>query len=49
MLHYKHKQHKHNLVCLKLTWCASSWIENELNKVHKTKRIHQIFLSNLIW
>ena len=32
-----------------LTWCASSWIENELNQVHKTKRIHQTFLSNLVW
>ena len=30
------------------TWCASSWIENELKQVHKTKRIHQTFSSNLI-
>jgi len=24
-------------------------MENELNQVHKIKRIYQIFLSNLIW
>jgi len=24
-------------------------MENELNQVHKTKRIYQAFLSNLIW
>jgi len=24
-------------------------MENELNQVHKTKRIYQNFLSNLIW
>jgi len=24
-------------------------MESELNQVHKTKRIYQTFLSNLIW
>jgi len=24
-------------------------MENELNHVHKTKRMYQSFLSNLIW
>jgi len=28
---------------------ASSWMENELNQVHKTTRIYQTFMSNLIW
>ena len=35
--------------CFQLSWCAPSWMENDLNQVHKTKRIYQTFLNNLIW
>ena len=38
----------HTLI-LKLLWYASSWMQSELNQVHKTKRINRSFLSNLIW
>jgi len=37
----------HTLI-FQLSWCASSSVENELNHVHKIKRIHQTYLSNLI-
>ena len=38
----------HTLI-FRWSWCASSWMENEINHLHKIRRIYQTFFSYSNW